>query len=150
MKKIFIFIALIIGLFALSACGVPSRDIAITDALSQDSYSYYVYFSKDDCPACTAIKSDINTYAKFTQKNTDARPIFEVNLSKDENKFAFNYPDIPNPQDNWKIHLLSINEASEIRIASTPSLVLVREGKIIRVVSGSNDVLNDLNNQMDK
>lgn len=150
MRKVFIFIALIFGFLTLTACGVPPRDIAISDALSQDSYSYYIYFSKDDCPACMAIKSDINTYAKFAQKNSDARPIFEVNLSNDENKYAFSYPDIPNPQDNWKIHLLSINEASEIRIASTPSLVLVREGKIIRVVSGSNDVLNDLNNQMEK
>lgn len=150
MKKIFIFIALIIGLFTLTGCGTTPTDIAVSEALSQEPYSYYVYFSKDDCPACNAIKSDIRDYASFVKKNVDARPIYEVNLSKDENKFAFNYPDIPNPQDNWKVHLLSITQANEIRIASTPSLVLVREGKIIRVVSSSNDVLSDLNKQMEE
>lgn len=150
MRKIFIFITLITGLLFLTGCGTTTQDIAISEALSQDSYSYYVYFSKDDCPACNAIKADINSYASFAQKNSDARPIFEVNLSKEENKYAFNYPDIPNPQDNWKLHLLSISTASEIRIAATPSLILVREGKVIRVVSSSSDVVNDLNNQMDK
>lgn len=149
MKKIITFIVLSISLFMLSACSAQVIDINIGEALSQEPYSYYVYFSKDDCPACVQIKSDITSYAKFAHANDDKRPIFEVNLSKEENAFAFSYPNIPNPQENWRTHLIGISTSADIRIGSTPSLILVREGTIIRVVSGVSGVLNELSSHRD-
>lgn len=149
MKKIITIIVLIISGVLLSACSTQTTNIGVREALDQEPYSYYVYFSKDDCPACVQIKSDIASYTRFARSNNDKRPLFEVNLSREENSFAFSYPDIPNPQENWRTHLIGISTSADIRIGSTPSLILVREGTIIRVVSGVSGVLNELNAHRD-
>lgn len=136
MKKISILSVLIL-LFVLTGCSSKVKGIQAKNIFTQKEDLYYVYFYKKDCPACENVKPKIYEYVSYsnTKKGRSVPKIYQVDV--------MTMPNL-NAQEDWKEKILGTHNVLELTIGSTPTLILVQNHSVNKVIVGRNAITQEL------
>ncbi|MDD3437674.1 MAG: hypothetical protein PHC64_11035 [Candidatus Gastranaerophilales bacterium] len=116
---------LIIVLFLLILCGCNTdSDIPVItqgDIFEIEAEEYYVLFVKDGCGGCEKIKPDAIKYHRSAFVKTKLPKIYLVNVSDPTNQ------GIIGKEDN----LEGVTDLIDLKITRTPTLIVIKDGKIV-------------------
>ncbi len=98
---------------------------------TQPEEEYYVYFYKDECPACVKVQDLV-----FAQAKNKEMPLYFVN--------QVDVIDFLVRTDNRDYNNYGAQQFSEIKIFGFPTIVLIKNGMVIAQFVGSTAITNEL------
>jgi len=101
------------------------------EVLTQEDSEYVVYFYSSTCGYCQELNP---TLSSMLEKEQVPYPFYNIEVSNYQNLF---HPSGTKPDAKW------MNE-NEIAIAGTPTLMYIKDGKVIEDFIGSGEILNFL------
>ena len=135
MKKIILFIIVIISLFTLSSCGYETDMPTITNLTKQDIFDqkeekYFVFFYVDGCTGCEETKPYIINYYNLVKGDDSKRHIFGVNLSNHKNKQLYvKYAGTEGQGTDGNFYVDGVKNWEELKIGTTPSMISIYKDK---------------------
>ena len=118
------------------------RIIKIEDIFEQEEEAYYVFFLRDDCSGCAAVKPTLLKYAKYYDlyDNGENYPIYAIHRSMNNSTY------IGNPE-----FFVGAKEYTEIRLGYYPRVVLVKNHEIVELYKNEgNGILTHFRELMSK
>lgn len=139
MKKIILIILLA---FIITGCKGNKEipEISAEDIFDIDSEEYYVLFVKDDCAGCERIKPVATKYHRDTFLRPSNPKLYIVNLTDPANKIIIGDEDI----------LDGTSSIDELRLTRTPTLIIIKDGKVTEHHINSTEVGNFFDEAMKK
>lgn len=135
MKKMYFFILFLITLFCLSSCKGFSYDslnsVTYENLLSLSPSSYIVVAYQANCSNCEKLKDTVEKYYQYAKKNNDAMPIYGINVNLEIN----NKIQLTSMSDPYPSQMMGTRIYSEVKVKSTPSIMVISGGKLIKVIS---------------
>lgn len=139
MKRIITFILVIIlGLFLVSCKKKPdsyktfkNKHLNAKTAFKAPENEYYLYFYKKDCPHCDNIKEII-----FKQAKDKKTPLYFIN--------NYDVEGILKRTKDINFSNFGFTSFEEIHILGFPTLLLLRNGRVIAEFIGSTKIINEL------
>ncbi|HHZ11683.1 MAG TPA: hypothetical protein GYA05_03100 [Acholeplasmataceae bacterium] len=118
------FIALLVLALVLFACdnakGSDIPKIPAQDIFAVEAEEYYILFVKDDCSGCEKIKPGAARYHRETLLKKNLPKIYLVDVGDEANKIVVGKEDI----------LDGASSVDELRITRTPTLIVIKKGKV--------------------
>lgn len=93
MKKVLGLAVVLLALFVMSGCQKSNslKEINLDELFTMEG-NYFVYFYRDDCPDCEAVKPVVINYNNLVTENKEhegKRIVYAINLSKPENASVY-------------------------------------------------------------
>ena len=129
MKKVTILLVMMAILAVLSGCGKTKLNDLNQETLFNAADRYYVYFYRDDCPACQEVYPVIVQYLEALQEEKwqDKRPLFGFDISTGSNNESIYraYSGSDGQGTEGRFFVDAATSFNQLYIAATPSLISI-------------------------
>lgn len=112
--------------------------IEFDNALSQKEFTYYVYIYREECTACQSISKNITEYIDGYKDGNSAYKLYLLSTDTCYDKI------VEFDDDGMAKSNLYVSDVSELRISSTPCLLLVQNGSVLSGIYGAKSVASQL------
>lgn len=99
--------------------------------LSQEEKSYLVFFYGNTCSACEELEPLLCEYASLAKNKKGYMPLYCLNTSNNR----VNEGIIATEGDDSYENFVGTNIYNQIKIATTPALIVVEQGRVTKVIS---------------
>lgn len=148
-RKIILIISLLLCLLTLTSCKkiesysdmkILTYEKILTRSKFSPTGSYYVIIHKTDCAVCQAVMPYAVEYANLASGNSKLDPIYSLNRSDKKNNDGITAE--PGTQVNSG---LGATDYNDIKLCSTPVLIKVTNGKVVKLIDKKTPIIAELN-----
>lgn len=153
-RKIILIISLLLCLLTLTSCKeiesysdmkILTYEKILTRSKFSPTGTYYVIIHKTDCAVCQAVMPYAVEYANLASKNGKLDPIYSLNRSDKKNNGGITAE--PGTKTNSG---LGATDYNDIKLCSTPVLIKVTDGKVVKLIDKKTPIIAELNSMIAK
>ena len=115
-----------------------NRIVEFDDALSQKEFVYYLYIYREECQACNSISKNITDYIDGYSDGSSAYKLYLLSTDTCYDKI------VEFDDDGYAKSNLYVSDVSELRISSTPCLLMIQGGTVVSGIYGAKSVASQL------
>lgn len=149
MRKIILIISLLLCLLTLTSCKkiesysdmkILTYEKILTRSKVSPTGSYYVIIHKTDCAVCQAVMPYAVEYANLASGNGKLDPIYSLNRSDKKANGGIT------AESGTKENVgLGATDYNDIKLCSTPVLIKVTDGKVVKLIDKKTPIIEELN-----
>lgn len=153
-RKIILIISLLLCLITLTSCKkieaysdmkILTYEKILTRSKFSPTGTYYVIIHKTDCAVCQAVMPYAVEYANLASKNSKLDPIYSLNRSDKKNNGGIT------AESGTQVNTgLGATNYEDIKLCSTPVLLKVTNGKVVKLIDKKTPIIAELNNMIAK